>query len=393
MKFPFSFWGLPAGTVIAKRTVTTDPHAAIKVATASTVDWGDGTPLENVAANAQLNHVYATTGEMTVTITAAAPIATNPNLSVKHPLATAVDAGWADIMIRDPQLVDFTVKPNSSLKTLHVLGRNEWKPHAPTNFNNMPDIEEIEIDSYLSSTTLQEMCSGNTKLKRFVCLTPAVGVRIEYVFQNCKSLESIQWDFSKNTQSSFAFYRAHLAFNPVLDLPETTNMENMFNSATGITSLVVTGARKATRVLSFLKDSSITSINRMDLDSVTNASAMCFGTNIVHHPGYIGELTQDVSYMFHKCPLLETIGDIGMANVTNTAQMLWYSPKIRSLTLRGLRVSVDVNNAKLDATALDAVFTSLGNANAGATINITGNPGTATCNKTIAVNKGWAVTG
>ena len=393
MKFPFNFWGMPAGTVIARRSVATDPHAAIKVATASVVDWGDGTPLENVAANVQLNHVYTTTGEVTVTITAAAPHAMNPNLSLKHPASTLPDAGWTSIMIRDPHMVDFTVKPNASLKTLRILGRNQWKPHAPANFNNMPDIEEIEIDSYLSSTTLQTMCSGNTKLKRFVCLTPADGVGIEYAFQKCTSLESIQWDFSKNTQSSFAFIGAHLAFNPVLDLPETTTIESMFNSATGITSLVVTGTRKVTRAISFARSATITSINRMNLDSATNCSGMFYGTNIVHHPGYIGELTQDVSYMFNKCPLLETIGDIGMANVTNAAQMLWYSPKIRSLTLRGLRVSVDVNAMQLDAAALDAVFTSLGTANAGATINITGNPGAATCNKAIATAKSWSVTG
>jgi len=87
------------------------------------------------------------------------------------------------------------------------------------------------------------------------------------------------------------------------------------------------------------------------------------------------------------------VGDIGMANVTNTNQMFQGCAKLRSLTLRGLKVTVAINGMQLSAAALDAVFTSLGTANAGATINITGNPGAATCTKTIAVNKGWAVTG
>ena len=115
--------------------------------------------------------------------------------------------------------------------------------------------------------------------------------------------------------------------------------------------------------------------------------------SMVHHPGWNGELVQNVSNLFTNCALLETVGDIGMANVTNTNQMFQGCAKLRSFTLRGLKVSVAINGLKLDATALDAVFTSLGTANAGATINITGNPGAATCNKAIATAKSWAVTG
>lgn len=395
MKFPFSFWGVPSGRVIAKRSVATDPHAAIKVATASTVDWGDGTPLEAATANVQLNHVYTALGEMTVTITADAPHPINPDLSLKHPASTATDAGWKEVTIRDPHMTTFTVKPTATLRTLHVLGLNQWKvPDTFNNFNRTPGIEEIVIDSFLPTSNPLALCVGNTNLKRFTCLQPATK-SIPYAFQDCKSLESILWDVSQSPSVGSMFQGANLLFNPVFDLPETTTIDSMFRNATGMTSITVTGTRKATRGDFFLGagSSPVVTVNRMDLDSMTKGDSMFRSAHMVNHPGYIGELTQDVSAMFYGCSLLETIGDIGMANVTNANQLFFGCPKLRSFTLRGLKVSVSVNAMSLDATALDAVFTSLGTANAGATINITGNPGAATCNKAIATAKNWAVTG
>ncbi|MDJ0338273.1 hypothetical protein [Cryobacterium sp. PH31-O1] len=57
----------------------------------------------------------------------------------------------------------------------------------------------------------------------------------------------------------------------------------------------------------------------------------------------------------------------------------------------GLTVSAHMTNGLLSAEALNEVFTNLGTARNGATITITGNPGTATCDRTIATAKGWTV--
>ena len=391
MKFPFNFWGNPAGTVIARRSVATDPHAAIKVATASTVDWGDGTPLEAATANVQLNHVYTALGEMTVTITAAAPHAMNPDLSVKHPSATAVDAGWTDITLRTPSSTTFTVKPNSVLKTFRMIGESRIEfPGTADTLSHLPSIEEIEIHHYVGHNN--PWCVDNVKLKRFVCHTPATPIGL-LGFQRCKALELVDWDVSAADVLNELYMDAHIAFNPVYDLPNTTIIRAMFLNTTGVTSVTLTNTRKVTIADNAFRSPSLVTVNRMDFDAMTSAGAMCMASSMVHHPGWNGELVQSVSYLFTNCALLETVGDIGMANVTNTSQMFQGCAKLRSLTLRGLKVSVAINGLKLDATALDAVFTSLGTANAGATINITGNPGAATCNKTIATAKNWGVTG
>ena len=397
MKFPFSFWGNSAGTVIAKRSVATDPHASIKVATASTVDWGDGQPLMPVAANTQVNYTYTgTLGDVTVTITAMTPAPMNPDLSLKHPASTAADAGWKEVIIHDPHMTNFTVKPNASLRTLRVKGKNDYTLLAPNPFESMFDLEEIEIYGFAKlAASYRTICSNNKGLKRFILHTPAaLGSDTFLAFQFCAALETIQWDFSLASSMVQMFKDAKISWEPNYHLPEARLIGGLFQNTKGFTSINVTGTSKVTGASGFATGSSVQTINRMDLSACTDTSGMFSGAlHMVHHPGYIGELSQNTSYMFNNCPLLETIGDIGMEHVTNTNLMLATCPKLRSFTLRGLKVSVAINGLKLDATALDAVFTSLGTANAGATINITGNPGAATCNKTIATSKSWAVTG
>ena len=391
MKFPCSFWGNSAGTVIAKRSVATDPHAAIKVATASTVDWGDGTPLEAATANVQLNHVYTALGEMTVTITAAAPHAMDPDLSVKHPASTAVDAGWTDITLYTPSSTKFTIKPNSVLKTFRILGDSKWTPPpAADQINRIPSLEEIEIHQFIGPNN--PSCVDNTNLKRFICHTPE-GTGVGGGFARVKSLELVDWDISGQPNLNQMYIDAHLAFNPVHDIRDAVNINEMFTRATGVTSVTLTNARKVTNADNAFRSQSLVTVNRMDFDALKSAVGMCMAPSMVHHPGWNGELVQDIGYLFWNCASLETVGDIGMANVTGTTQAFDGCPKLRSLTLRGLKVSVSIKSLSLDATALDAVFTSLGTANAGAIINITGNPGAATCNKAIAIAKSWAVTG
>jgi len=396
MKFPFNLWGLPDGVSIARRTLTpTDHFAAVKVATACDVDWGDGTPIEKALANTQLNHQYAfTSGEVEVRVSALSPAATNPNFAVKHPSSPSVDAGWSEITIRDPHMVDFTVKPNSLLKRISLEGRSKWgSAFPPTNLNEIPSVEEIHIGTILphpNQNSFYGLCQNNTNLKRFTCLTPLpIGHDSINAFLGCTNLELVQWDWSGVRDANYMFKQCDLK-SVSIDAPHMIRAA-MFEKA-GINTANITNTIKLDVGILFT-DSAIVTVNRMDLPVSARATMFIRCLSLVHYPGFNGEATTDFSYMFYEAANLETIGDMGMANATNVAQMFTRCPKVTSLTLRGLKVSIQINAMNLSAAALDAVFTSLGTANAGATINISGNPGAATCNKTIAINKSWVVTG
>jgi len=66
---------------------------------------------------------------------------------------------------------------------------------------------------------------------------------------------------------------------------------------------------------------------------------------------------------------------------------------LSSVILTGLRYAVDVSGMRLDGTALNALYTSLGTAAGAQTITVTNNHGTVDDTPSIATAKGWTVTG
>jgi hypothetical protein len=67
------------------------------------------------------------------------------------------------------------------------------------------------------------------------------------------------------------------------------------------------------------------------------------------------------------------------------------SRALKRLILTGLTRAVNISNQNHNASSLNAFFTSLGTASGTQNVTITGNPGAATCNQSIATAKGWTV--
>lgn len=64
---------------------------------------------------------------------------------------------------------------------------------------------------------------------------------------------------------------------------------------------------------------------------------------------------------------------------------------LEDFLLTGCQIGFDITGSNMSATALNALFTSLGTASGSQTITVTGNPGAATCNTSIATTKGFTV--
>lgn len=78
-------------------------------------------------------------------------------------------------------------------------------------------------------------------------------------------------------------------------------------------------------------------------------------------------------------------------NLTNTLRPFYNCFFLEELVLPGCESGFSIINCRMGATALDALFTSLGTASGTQTITITGNPGASTCDTTIATGKGYTV--
>jgi len=106
-----------------------------------------------------------------------------------------------------------------------------------------------------------------------------------------------------------------------------------------------------------------------------------------------------MSSMFSGCSSLVSVRLENMATALNTANVFLNCPSLSSIAMPGyFRDGFSVANCKLSPAALNALYASLGTANAGSvvaarTITVTGNWGTVSDDPTIATAKNWTVTG
>lgn len=88
------------------------------------------------------------------------------------------------------------------------------------------------------------------------------------------------------------------------------------------------------------------------------------------------------------------IAELEMSNcggITNTNLTFNGCVFLRKLIMTGMRIGFNISGNALQAAALNALFTSLGTANGAQTINVSLNPGAATCDTSIATAKGFTV--
>ena len=78
-------------------------------------------------------------------------------------------------------------------------------------------------------------------------------------------------------------------------------------------------------------------------------------------------------------------------NLTTSSRPFGGCSFLEELTLPGCESGFSIIDCRMGATALDALFTSLGTASGTQTITITGNPGASTCTTSIATTKGFAI--
>lgn len=101
-------------------------------------------------------------------------------------------------------------------------------------------------------------------------------------------------------------------------------------------------------------------------------------------------VADDIRTMFRNCFMSEVVF-IDLTAVTNATDIFLDTGNISKLITPNLTVGIDVSVNKMTATAINDFFTSLGTANGTQTVNVSSNPGAATCDTTIATNKGWTV--
>lgn len=225
-------------------------------------------------------------------------------------------------------------------------------------------------------------------------------------FERQRQLTSIpNLDFSAATNLFGTFSQCTgLRYVPPIIAPNATTLQQTFNRCNSLESVPGLSAPNNTTLLNTFFDCySLKNIPEMDTSKVRDFSSAfngCFsierlpslntsaGVTFTTMCSGMISLAQAPQFNLNGASAGSTAAGAGPLNGMFSAGSL------RIGTMLNTRRSISYANMILSATELNSIFTNLADVSAhGATITITNNWGTATCNRSIATSKGWTVVG
>ncbi len=243
-------------------------------------------------------------------------------------------------------------------------------------FQGCSSLESVPALNTSVCTTFTSMFNGCTKLAAVPTLNTSQGTVFSSMFQNCYRLKTVpMMDTSKGTGASFdsMFQGCSLLKSvPAIDTTLSTTMSNFLNGC-----------------------SSLKSVPAFNTSNVTNFSNMFNGCSLLKTvPMMDTSKGTTLSSMFSGCASLIEIPPLVVSSATTLGTTVFNGcSALTKGTLVGAKVSIGYANCLLSAASLNDIYTNLASGVTGQTITVTGNPGIAGDNPSIATAKGWTVTG
>lgn len=228
-----------------------------------------------------------------------------------------------------------------------------------------------EVDLGLVTNT-SNMFNGCYILPEAPLLNTVNLVTASNMFANCYLLKTAPSYNLTNLASADGMFIGCYGLAGVINFntPNLSNAYRMFTAAVGLTEINL-----------------ITSNLLVNLTSAFNTCASLERLTISNTTGVTAFDSSAVS----SCYRLDTIPNIYLGGVTALNSGVFSTcSSVRVILATGIKETLTIANLNLEASALNTLFTNLATVT-GKTITITGNPGAALCNRSIATAKGWTV--
>lgn len=286
-------------------------------------------------------------------------------------------SGGAGVVLPELTVADnefagiFAVPPGGATASIQASGAYtvDWGDGStPTNH----DAGSIATHSFVYEDVLGEVMSGAARYALIV-LTMQDGETFTAI--NTTVGQHVLWrhlTVTGSTLTSMVLYATGSIFESASSpINAITNMAYTFFGCKSLTSIPTLDTSNATNMNSMFGNcGSLTTIPLLDTSNVTN-----------------------MNDTFIFCAALTELPPLDMSNVTViTAGTFYGCTKLTAAPLQGTKVSHSFEGCAMQAPALEAMFAGLATV-VDQTVTITGNPGAATCDRTIATAKGWTVTG
>jgi hypothetical protein len=288
---------------------------------------------------------------------------------------------------------------------------------AASMFNNMPMLQIIDMN--LSAITDYSSCFTNCySLKTVPQLNNTGLAGYSNAFQNCYSLITIPAFHSASSLSSAFSGCRSLEYVPTvvgrltatsgtifsacsnlrkatIDITSNTGYSNtgLCSNCSSIVEVVIIAFDTTSHASAFQNCASLKKIAGItnNTKTVTSTASMFSGCNSLEVAPLFdtSSVTSNMSSMFSNCLNLKTIPAYSTASCTAMGTFCNSAYSVTRI-LTPIKFTNSIANLKLSADALNELFTILPTVT-GQTLTITGNPGTDTCNTSIATAKGWTV--
>lgn len=317
-----------------------------------------------------------------------------------------------------------TIPKLTNLSQLRGITGTQWTStmtDASNWLSGCSNLETVPLLDFSSVTNLSSAFQNCVRLRSVPLFNTASVINMTSTFSGCQSLTTVPlFDTSHVTNFTSTFSGCvSLATIPLLVTSAATTMQSMFSSCNSLASIPAFDVGNCTLFSStFSSCSSLASVPA-SLNTVkgTDFSSMFINCSTLSaHPAMDVSLGINFTTMFQACISLAVINlptsskgtnftsfcascnslrslNINMTLATTVGQFQTSASSLASVILTGLRFTTSMASLQLDATALDAMYTSLGTASGAQTITVTSNPGIATDTPSIATGKGWTVTG
>jgi hypothetical protein len=256
-----------------------------------------------------------------------------------------------------------------SLKTVPQLN-NTGLANYSSAFNGCASL--ITIPAFHSASSLSTTFTGCRSLEYVPTIVGRLGVASSNIFASCSNLRKSTIDItSVNSYANSGIFNGCtsleevdiVAFNTTSHASQFQNCSSL-KTVTGLTN----NTKNVTSIVSMFNScNSIEIAPLFDTSNVTNSMGTVFSS----------------CFNLKTIPAYSTTSCTAMSNFCNTAYSV-------TRILTPIKFTNSIANLKLSADALNELFTILPTVT-GQTLTITGNPGTATCNTSIATAKGWTV--
>ena len=314
------------------------------------IDWGDGTTSTFGTGTAPHTYNWNTMtgpedadGFKYAVVSTTSAATQQPGYSFTSASGTS---GWVDLWLPHNTASSHALYLSGSRLGVHRV-RYSGKPTQTQEgmFRDMAMLREVDLRG-AQPISLANWFNGCELLEKITGLDTSLATLFSLAFYNCNALRDFSWiSFAQATDMSSAFVNCYELKTITINTPTITSLSATFNGCI--------------------------SLRRAEVIAPNATSA---------------------ANCFISCPLLT---DVTLHTKANAARTSTYT-KANMLSwindLSGSSVVMSVASCNLNAAALNKIFTDLGTVTS-ATITITGTPGAATCNRSIATAKGWTVTG